>query len=75
MVRRTEVTAPYSLTLFAPDGSILSTTSYETKAELQINVLLSQARIDRRAAESDGRIPCRFDVTGVDYDEWRAWIK
>jgi hypothetical protein len=69
------MTAPFVLTLLALDGSILSTTSHETKEDLQINVLLCQARIDRRAADSDGRIPCRFDVTGIDYDEWRGWIK
>jgi hypothetical protein len=66
---------PYVLTLFASDGSILSTTSHEAKEELEINVLLFQARIDRRATDSDGRIPCRFEVTGVEYNEWRAWIR
>jgi hypothetical protein len=66
---------PYVLTLFAVDGSVLSTTSHETKEDLEINVLLCQARIDRRAVDGDGRIPCRFDIPGVDYNEWRAWIK
>ena len=69
------LTAPYALTLFASDESILSTSSYETKEQLEIDVLLAQARIDRRAADGEGRIPCRFEVTGVDYNEWRAWIK
>jgi hypothetical protein len=69
------MTPPYVLSVFAIDGSVISTTSHATKEELKIKVLLCQARIDRRVAEADGRLPCRFDIPGVDYDEWRAWIK
>jgi hypothetical protein len=69
------VTTPYTLTLFALDGSILSKTSHPTKGDLQVEVLLCQARIDQRRAADDGKIPGRFDVAGVDYDEWRAWIR
>jgi hypothetical protein len=69
------MTEPYTLTVFTQDGSILSSTSHETKDDLEVNILLCQARIDKRRTDSDGRIPCRFDVTGVDYNEWRAWIK
>jgi hypothetical protein len=72
---RGNMTAPYALALFTGDGSTLSSASYETKEELQINVLLCQARIDNRTADGDGKVPCRFDVTGVGYNEWRAWIK
>jgi hypothetical protein len=66
---------PYVLSLFALDESLLSTTSHATKEDLKIKVLLCQARIDRREADSDGRVPCRFDIDGVEYNEWRTWIK
>ena len=67
--------APYSLTLYASDGSVLALTTYESKASLEMEVLLAQARIDKSDADPDGRTPCRFDVSGVDYNEWRGWIK
>ena len=66
---------PYSLTLYASDGSVLALNTYETKASLEMEVLLAQARIDKGDADSDGKVPCRFDVSGVYYNEWRAWIK
>jgi hypothetical protein len=65
----------FSLIVYATDGSTIASRYHETRDSLQVDVLTTQSLIDRAQPDEDGKTACRFEVSGIEYNEWRGWIK